>query len=134
MVYAQGGICEEAIEITEGTIQSDGPILASGAYNECWSLGENAIWYVYYPIQSGLATVDASGFLGNRVKVYSGSCDSLVCETVDGGSSWTAVVTFEVPQGEPYYIEWDDRWRINEFDFALSMQKFDDCPMIPYYP
>lgn len=82
-------------------------------------------WYTYTASQdySLTITTDLAVNVGKdtRFHVYSGTCGSFICVSGDddSGSGFLSIATFQVFQGETYYIAFDNRWDSNGFDFEL---------------
>ncbi|MBK8338936.1 MAG: hypothetical protein IPK99_02490 [Flavobacteriales bacterium] len=130
-LFAQGELCTTAVLITPGLYTADGPSSGAGA-----SAGDatNADWYAFDPLQAGYITVNScvDGDIDSRVRVHSGTCTNLLLlgQDDDGcptgyppGNSLLAGVP--VTPGGTIYIEWDDRWSGDSFEWELT---FHDCP------
>jgi len=101
---------------------------SGGAANNCFpGAVSGASWYAYTATSSDSVTVSSSIDLDTpdtRVSIYSGSCDALVCVASDddGGEGFTSVTGFQATAGETYYIEWDERWGNDPFDFTITVE------------
>ena len=121
-------ICDDAISIGLGIINSNGPSNAGGgASNVCETGATNSEWYAYTAANTGDLTI-TSDLVSNvgvdtRVSVYNDDCTALVCIDSDdnSGADNTSVVVIPVVSGTTYYIEWDDANNADPFDFELSL-------------
>ncbi|MCX7549717.1 T9SS type A sorting domain-containing protein [Xanthomarina sp. F2636L] len=121
-------VCDDAITIGLGIINSNGPSnTAGGASNVCLSGATNAEWYKYTATNSGDLTIssDLASNTGvdTRVSVYNDDCNSLACIDSDdnSGANNTSTVVIPVVSGTTYLIEWDDANNADAFDFELSL-------------
>ncbi|HLV39036.1 T9SS type A sorting domain-containing protein [Xanthomarina sp.] len=126
-------ICDDAITIGLGVINSNGPSnSAGGASNVCLAGATNAEWYAYTATHSGSLTItsDLTSNTGidTRVSVYNNNCTSLACMASDdnSGANNTSTLVVPVVSGTTYLIEWDDANNANAFDFELSLDI--SCP------
>lgn len=128
---AQGELCSTAVPVTPGTYVADGPATGFGASNSCFGSGaSNSDWYTYTPAGAGTWTVGSCmGGADTRLSVYTGDCSTLICygsaddtcPTSQGGSNFASEVAgLAAVPGETYYIEWDDRWTSQAFDWYLE--------------
>lgn len=122
--------CENAVSISTGLYQAQftagsqipTPICTDGPQNT----PNMGIWYKYTATQNQSATVstDIPGYpkLDTRIHIYSGNCSSLVCVAGDddSGANYSSVVSFNVTQGQTYYIAFDNNWNASNFFFNLS--------------
>lgn len=124
--------CSSAVTITaglhtvstiDGTETSD-PICSGGS-----TAASAAEWYQYTPTEDTFVTLttDLQQNSGGdtRFHVYTGTCGVLVCHAGDDdggdiGNGYLSVDTFEVQNGQTYYIAFDDRWSSSGFDFLLT--------------
>ena len=126
--------CQDFIEIGQGVIFDAQISGGEGATNSCATGATQAIWYSFTSVANGSCTVSSSIDLDEpdtRVSIHTGTCDELVCYASDddSGEGFTSIVTFDVAEGETYFIEWDDRWNTDPFDFELSCD-FDDPELV----
>ncbi len=121
-------ICDDAITIGLGIINSNGPSnAAGGASNVCETGATNSEWYSYTATNSGDLTISsdlASNVAADtRVSVYNDDCTALACIGSDdnSGADNTSVLVIPVVSGSTYLIEWDDANNADPFDFELSL-------------
>jgi hypothetical protein len=124
-LYAQGDDCVTAVPVTPGTYTANGPSSGGGAANNCFSGASNADWYSFTPTCDGTIDVTSTNdpsLTDTRLSVYSGTCGALSCVASDddGGTGFTSTVSgVAVTAGNTYYIEWDDNWSGNGFQWDL---------------
>lgn len=124
--------CSSAVTITaglhtvsaiDGTETSD-PICSGGT-----TTASAAEWYQYTPTEDTFVTLttDLQQNSGGdtRFHVYTGTCGALVCHAGDDdggdiGNGYLSVDSFEVQNGQTYYIAFDNRWNSSGFDFLLT--------------
>lgn len=123
---AQGSTCTNAVEVTIGTFNADGPSSGGGANQPD---AQNADWYQFTPASNGLVSISScNGGADTRLFLYQGSCADLQQVTAsddacsDGGNQDVAsqITDEPVEGGVTYYIEWDDRWSDAGFTWSLS--------------
>jgi len=123
------GNCSEAIEIGEGFFTSEDLIDGNGYMEECDNFGGGAVntaWYRYTPSMTGVATVSSEvdqAQPDTRVSIFIGDCDNLMCidSDDDSGVEFTSLISFDVVEGDSYYIQWDDRWSTESFTFSVEV-------------
>ncbi len=131
-IFAQGDNCGVAVAVTPGAFTADGPSTGGGSVN-----ATNADWYSYTPATNG--TMDISACLGGadtRLYVYDGTCGTLnqiatnddVCDMGTGNNWASELLLIPVTGGTTYYIEWDDNWDTNGFQWTLSFAGAATCP------
>ncbi|MFT4986960.1 MAG: hypothetical protein ACI81Y_001907 [Glaciecola sp.] len=128
----QNNKCQLATEISEGLYTEVGHTQGiDGASNLCFSgdLVDDASWYLYTASDSGIVTVSSSIDLDlpdTRISIFTGSCGSLTClaSDDDSGTNFTSTASFTAAAGDSYYLEWDDRWDDQEFDFEVTLIPF----------
>lgn len=123
--------CQTALPITAGSVnystlqvgsQVPTPVCTSGTQNS----PNKGAWYTYTATATETVTVstDIEGYPKNdtRVHIYSGTCGALTCVAGDddSGANYTSVVTFNVTQGQTYYIAFDNNWTVTNFYFQLT--------------
>ena len=129
---AQGDQCSNALFIVPGSLTADGPSLGGGASQLD---ATNADWYAFDPTSSGLITISScsDGVTDTRVHAHQGNCGTLTALGSDDdgcpagyppGNSLLANIP--VAPGDIYYIEFDDRWTGDSFDWTLF---FHTCPV-----
>lgn len=119
--------CTESIVVTIGSYVDPGPFAGGNSSNICFGAGgTNSNWYEYTADGWGTVTVGSDldpDLPDTRLSVYTGTCDELICfaSSDDEGEGFTSVVSFPVENGMTYWIEWDDRWNQDSFDWYISM-------------
>ena len=123
--------CASALPITAGTYTValvDGTEVPSPICAQNGAGATASEWYLYTPAQdlSITITTDLATNVGDdtRFHVYTGGCAALVCAAGDddSGAGNLSVATFNVLQGVPYWIAFDNRWSASGFDFQLTEQ------------
>lgn len=135
-VLAQGETCADAVAITPGVISSDGPTSGEGC-NTC-DMSLNADWFSFTPDADGIVSINScNNGVDTRLFVYTGTCDelTLVANNDDAcdldndpetDNSWASEITgLLVSGGTEYFLEWDDRWSADAFDFTLDFIALD---------
>ena len=128
--FAQNQECTMAIEIQIGSYVAIGPAEGDGAVNLCANNATNASWYKLIGLPDNLLVTVSSEIDPNetdtRVSIYTGSCNNLNCVGFDddGGVGFTSTFSFENEPGEDYFIEWDDRWSVDGFEFEITVAEF----------
>lgn len=140
LVNAQGDSCANAVVITDGVHNADGPATGGG-----WSgalcdpdspdPAINSDWYSYTPPTDGLARIYQC-IEDTRLNVHTGTCGNLVCYAGNdddnnpsgsgacGNVCCGSALDFPVTGGTEYFIEWDDRWATGPFTWNLE---FHNC-------
>ena len=122
---AETGInCETAVTLTyNGKYQALGPITGYGASQ---LNADHANWFKFTPESAGKIKVfNCSSGVDSRLWIHSGSCEALLsigfsddnCGSVQGFQYASVIPQLFVEAGETIYIEWDDRWSSDGFDF-----------------
>lgn len=95
-------------------------------------------WYTYtatghYNLTVTTDIANNNPRIDTRFHVYTGSCAALTCYSGDddSGTSYSSVKTFEVLQGETYYITFDNRWSSLGFTFQLIESPYVAPPPTP---
>lgn len=98
---------------------------------------ENATYFQFTPPTTGEINISSCDEQVNtRLWVYNGSCGSLsqIASSDDdcsaGGSLGNvaaSVIGVSVTSGSPIYLEWDDKWSQEGFDFEINYNN-NDCP------
>ncbi len=131
-------VCDQAIALrTSGTYTNPGPTAGFGASN---SSAIHANWYAITPDYSGTLSIEScGGNVDTRLYLYEGTCEALqiIAESDDdckrSNSDFTPngtaskILDFPITKGTTYYIEWDDRWSNQGFDFNISMTPIATC-------
>ncbi len=127
--FAQGDSCTTATPIVAtGNFTADGPATGGGAINPN---ATNSDWYTFVCPANGKITVSSCndpGGTDTRLWIYSGTCAALIpvadSDDENGCSALTnfasEVADLDVINGTTYYIEWDDRWTTNGFDWEFT--------------
>ena len=122
----QGNDCATAGSVTPGGYTAT-TLVGAGASNGCFgSGGTDAAWYSFVPTCDGTITVTSTNdpaTTDTRLSIYDGTCGALNCVASDddGGTGFTSTVSnMPVTGGTTYYIEWDDRWSGNGFQWELN--------------
>lgn len=106
-----------------------------GASNNCFnSEATNAVWFNFIAPMDGLLAISSEideDLPDTRVSVYSGVCSNLTCiaSDDDGGEGFTSYLEVVVVNGQSMFIEFDDRWSDEPFDFELYITEDppNDC-------
>lgn len=123
----EGKDCSEAITITlsgvDTSIQVLGPIAGSGASQ---ADADASAWYQFIPPNDGYLSMDACyQGVDTRLIIHRGSCNELNqlilqddhCDIGSGLIYASAIDSFPVLADLSYYIEWDDRWSSEGFEY-----------------
>ncbi len=121
-----GEDCASAVIALEGTITQTQINDLSGGAN-----GGDSAWFVYTPTGSG--TIDIASCLGGsdtRLFIWNDCADAAAAATNDdscpfatdgtGFNYASEILGFEVVGGDDYFIQWDDRWNEDPFDWTLT--------------
>lgn len=129
---AQGDNCASAVSVTPGTYTADGPASGSGFDGACFGAGSafNGDWYVFTPAANGTIDVySCDGGADTRLSVMTGTCGFLgcagssddACQMCPGCSFFASqVLGVPVTAGTPIYIQWDDFWTTQSFNWVLE--------------
>ncbi|MFT4661185.1 MAG: hypothetical protein ACI8XB_001457 [Patiriisocius sp.] len=122
-----GELCDVAVEAFEGVTTSPGPATGGGASNVCFGAGAtNSFWYFFTSPDAGELTVSSEIDpleTDTRLSVYTGDCSALECfasSDDEGEPGFTSVIVEIVDANVVYFIEWDDRWSTDGFDFEIN--------------
>ena len=137
-LYAQS-TCDESILIEPGVyevpeIDEGGVPIPVCAPNGLAQGG--GMWYRFSSDSSFTARIYTSFIenfgIDNRVHVYTGDCDNLVCVAGDddSGTGFLCEVIWAVEEGLPYYVAFDDRWDNSGFIFEFSAISVEE-PVTP---
>jgi hypothetical protein len=127
---ADNGTCDDAFEIINNGAYATGNIDDGNGCHNCSGGAQHSRWYKFTAPANGFLDI-TSCFQGvnNRLWIYSGSCPSLTqvgssddyCVASSGGQPLAAgVEAFAVSSGTTYFLEWDNRWSNNGFEFEFS--------------
>jgi len=121
-----GEDCASSVIALEGTITQTQINDLSGGAN-----GGDSAWFVYTPAGSG--TIDVASCLGGsdtRLFIWDTCTDAAAIATNDDscpfatdgtGFNYASEISgFEVVGGDDYFIQWDDRWNEDPFDWTLT--------------
>ncbi len=121
--------CTTATVVTEGSYTSQINDAVPGIDN-----GDD-IWFSFTPTVSGIISISVCDDLDDpdtRVFLYDGTpgCGALgasVADDDDGclGTFESLLTGFGVSSGTEYFIQFDDRWSVAEFDWVLSVGPFE---------
>ena len=94
-------------------------------------------WYAYTATGNFTVTVTSDLPANNplrdtRFHVYTGTCANLTCVEGDddSGAGLSSTASFDVAQGNTYYIAWDNRWTSTGFSFRLTEAPIVENPCI----
>ena len=91
----------------------------------------HADWFKFEPSNDGLLTLASCGEgVDTRVWLWEGECGALNfvtisdddCDSGNGSNYSSELIDFPVEAGKTYYIEWDNRWSNNEFNWDFEIQ------------
>jgi len=130
-----GQTCEIAIPISNsGTFTAAGPSMGMGANN---SSATHANWYQFIAPANGTIDLMSCGQgVDTRLWIYEGCCENLTlvgdaddeCELSPGGNLFATQLTgLTVNKNQHYFIEWDDRWSTDGFDFTFAFTPINRC-------
>lgn len=130
-----GQTCEVAIAIAaSGVYTALGPSIGMGANN---TSATHANWYEFIATANGTIDLMSCGEgVDTRLWIYEGCCESLTtvgnaddeCELSPGNRLWATQLTgITVTKGKRYFIEWDDRWSTDGFDFTFTFTPTSRC-------
>lgn len=127
-IPSDGENCDMAFEIKKLQTTITIPSIAAGASAHQGN-AQHAKWYRFDVSSDGSISVENCGQgIDSRLHIYSGVCGELVeiaksddnC-TSSGGLNYASKISeLEVSGGTTIFIEWDDRWSSNGFDFTFS--------------
>jgi hypothetical protein len=116
--------CRTAKNIVTGTIKVDS-LFGYATKGDA----SRANWYKFIPRSNGKITVSACGVdVDTRLWVYKGSCDALSavaesdddCDGANLPDLAASIQNVPVTANTVYYLEWDDTYENNPFDFVLQ--------------
>ena len=125
--------CAAAIQL-HGSDTYNIPNIATG--NGCYTCtsSDHAYWYTFTPRCDGTVTIASCG-QGEDTNFYlysssDGTCNTLSiaaqsdddCTMGPDLNAWAStVIDVPVSSGTTYYIEWDDKWASDEFDWEFTL-------------
>ena len=132
-VTSDGLSCATAFVATEGLITQTQIVDTNGGIN-----GGDAAWFVYTPSANGSIIVSSClGGADTRLNIWNECDDAASAATNDDscafapdgtGNQWASEIDgFVVAGGEDYFIQWDDRWSEDPFDWSIS---FIPAPLV----
>ncbi|MBX2814400.1 MAG: hypothetical protein KTR24_00315 [Saprospiraceae bacterium] len=122
--------CETAREIVVDDCHlAPGPSFGEGANNDSGQeAAQHANWFTFTAPRDGQIEIFSCGqFVDTRLWVYSGTCANLTeeaasdddCDLGDGSNDYASIANLDVLEGQHYYIEWDDVWSDQSFEFYV---------------
>ena len=124
-----GEVCLQAIPLpTNGMIGCDGPTTGHGSSHDD---AIHSRWYIYEPTEDMMVSFTSCGSSENtRLWVYVGICQDMTMiasndDNCANGSSMVEEITFAA--NKTYFIEWDNKWSSDPFDFEVSMLLESSC-------
>ncbi len=100
-----------------------------------------AAWFTFVAPANGSINISSCGYgVDTRLHVHDGDCTALnlvasnddYCDLGDGNLYASNLIEVPVTAGTTYYIEWDNRWKSNgfDFDFEFNIQEQYDLRLI----
>ena len=130
--YILNFTCDEALSIGTGTFTTPPMTLCGGASGATKNDATNAVWYEF--TSPGFGTIDVyscDGGVDTRLWIYDGDCNNLNelassdddCQMGAGQNNYASeVIDLAVTSGQILYLEWDDRWSADGFDFTIEFE------------
>ncbi len=126
--------CDRAeILPTSGTYTAPNMLICGGGNGAIRTDATQAVWYEFTAPYDGNFTIySCNGGIDTRVWIHDGSCGNLnvldsdddTCEMFAGSSLWASRVDdVALVNGQKIYIEWDNRWSSNGFDFIVEFER-----------
>ena len=124
--------CDEALSVATGTFTTPPMTLCGGANGASENDATHAVWYEY--TSPGFGNIDiysCDGGEDTRLWVYDGSCGALNllassdddCQMGAGQNDYASeILDLTINSGQVLYIEWDDRWSSDSFDFVIEFE------------
>lgn len=119
--------CESAIEITQnGKITALGPVKGFGASQ---NNADHSNWYKFTaPYDGKIKIFNCSSGIDSRLWIHSGDCNSMIpvadsddnCGNGTGYNYSSSIPQLLIEKDETIFIEWDDRWSDDGFDFYFK--------------
>lgn len=121
--------CNQALEIGLGVYVTNCPLDGEGALNVCFTGATHAVWYVYAAQESGILTVSSDGSnIDTRLSIFT-DCEATSClgfsDDIFPLENLASQASIPVLAGNQYWIQWDDFWSNESFEFTLSMDLLD---------
>ncbi len=133
---SEGYNCSKATTLSsDGTYSISDISQGGGAQN---NQASHARWYTFTAPTHGWVTIGSCGqSMDTRLWLYSGSCEdlSLLDQSDDdcisgGGYNYASEIKeIFIEKGSVIFVEWDDRWSHDGFDFSFSFvqQEIETC-------
>jgi len=121
-----GGSCDNPMLIAESQTYTIKNIVSGNGAIQTGA--EHSSWFLYTAQNDGLISVGAcDGGVDTRLHIYRGNCGNLElestsddhCHSADGFLFASFLDSIEVYQGDSIWIEWDDKWSSEGFDWQL---------------
>ncbi|MBT8233482.1 MAG: hypothetical protein HKO66_11215 [Saprospiraceae bacterium] len=129
--FCDNATCNSAIElIVSGTYYAE-PEDGNGAST---SNATHADWFIFTPQSDATMTIaSCDEGVDTRVWVWEGQCGNLIyyslsdddCHSSGGANYASEIIDLPLIANVTYYIEWDNRWSINSFDWTLDISYID---------
>jgi len=131
----EGESCFTAEEITtNGFYYCDGPSFGNGATSN--ALDRHADWFYFIAPTDGFFEINSCyQNVETRLHIYDGNCTNLNnlgtsdsgCPLQVGGNNWASILNINVSCGNIYYIEWDNTYTTEEFNFEFLFYPANAC-------
>ncbi len=131
--------CDSALNITAGTHTSPDMLICGGGQGATESNATHATWYKFVAPGQGLIDINSCNQgVDTRLWIYDGSCGNLnllnnsddSCPHNASNNYASEIVGQVVTPGQEIYIQWDDRWSTDGFDFILTFESSCDPEFI----
>lgn len=131
--FCDNALCVDATEITKSGQYYAHPSDGNGAST---SNASHADWFKITPsspVQLDLVSCDQG--VDTRVWVWTGDCNNLVfkalsdddCDSGNGSQYASVINDLILESGTTYYIEWDNRWSTNAFNWEITLTPIAIC-------
>jgi len=124
-----GEVCSQAIPLpTNGSLGCSGPSTGHGSSHLD---AIHSRWYIYEPTEDMMVSFTSCGSAENtRLWVYVGTCQNMTMiasndDNCTSGSSMVEEINFVADK--TYFIEWDNKWSSDPFDFEIMMLPESNC-------
>lgn len=122
--------CSEALSISSGNYTAPKLTHCGGGTGATEDNATNAAWYkIEIPKDGTLSVYSCDGGTDTRLHIREGTCENLNaigysdddCQMAEGQSAYASeVLDLNVTEGQIIFIEWDDRWSSNSFEFVVE--------------
>ena len=117
-----GEVCMQAIPLpSNGMLGCDGPTTGHGASHDD---AVHSRWYQYEPTTDVMVSfTSCSSSENTRLWIYVGDCQNLImiASNDDGCSSGASELeNITLVANKSYFIEWDNKWSSDPFDFEIT--------------